>query len=64
MKKQKQNQSGKKLSLIKLQLSKITNMGNIQGGGPFQAQFGSDDGCMFPEDASKPVDDGIKTRTQ
>ncbi|NML70762.1 hypothetical protein HHL23_13295 [Chryseobacterium sp. RP-3-3] len=63
MKKRKQNQSGKKLSLIKLQLSKITNMGNIQGGGPSQAQFGSGD-CMFPEDASSPVDHGIKPPTQ
>lgn len=66
MKKQKQNQSEKKLSLKKLQLSKI-NMANVHGGGPLQAQLGAGggaDGCMFPEDASNPIDHGIKTPTQ
>ena len=67
MKKRKQNQSEKKLSLIKLQLSKVNNMANIHGGGPEQLQLvGGDgsDGCIFPEDASSPVDHGIKTPTQ
>ncbi|MCY1661031.1 hypothetical protein [Chryseobacterium sp. SL1] len=68
MKKQKQNQSEKKLSLVKLQLSKI-NMANIHGGigaGPLETQLadGGDDKCMFPEDASNPADHGIKTPTQ
>lgn len=65
MKKQNQNQSEKKLSLKKLQLSKINNMANVHGGGPLQAQLadGGND-CMFPEDASKPADHGIKTPTQ
>ena len=68
MKKQKQNQSEKKLSLVKLKLSKINNMANIHGGiggGPLQTQLadGGDDKCIFPEDASQPVDHGIKNTT-
>lgn len=69
MKKQKQNQSGKKLSLVKLQLNKINNMANIHGGlvaGSLQTQLadGGDDKCIFPEDASNPADQGIKHTTQ
>jgi len=62
----KQNQNEKKLSLKKLQLSKITNMGNIHGGLKLgQVDGGDGDGdCIFPEDKSKPVDDGIKHPTQ
>lgn len=68
MKKQKQNQDQrkKKLSLIKLQLSKINNTANIHGGGVLQMQLADngDDKCIFPEDASNPVDHGVKTPTQ
>lgn len=69
MKKQRQDQKEKKLSLIKLQLNKINNLANIRGGvvaGPLEAQLadGSDDKCIFPEDASNPSDHGIKTGTQ
>ncbi len=63
MKKQKQKQSEKKLSLVKLQLSKI-NMVNIHGGIDAVPLESSDDKCMFPEDASNPADHGIKTPTQ
>ncbi|GEN78219.1 hypothetical protein [Chryseobacterium hagamense] len=59
----KQDQNGKKLSLKKIQLSKISNMSNIHGGLK-QGQFDGGDGdCIFPEDKSKPVDDGIKNTT-
>lgn len=69
MKKQKQNPNEKKLSLVKLQLNKINNMTSIRGGivaGPLEAQLedGTDDKCIFPEDASNPTDHGIKTGTQ
>lgn len=51
MKKRKRNQSRKKLSLIKLQLSKINNMTTIHSRGPFQAQLSGND-YMFPENTS------------
>lgn len=65
MKKQNHNQKEKKLSLKKLQLSKVSNMLSVHGGGPWQTQLDNgDNDCMFPEDASKPADHGIKTPTQ
>ncbi|MCS3532554.1 hypothetical protein [Chryseobacterium sp. JUb7] len=56
MKKAKKNE--KKLSLKKLQLSKITDLGKVQGGKtPDGLGIIGDDGCMFPENASK-IHDG------
>lgn len=45
----------KKLSLKKVQLTKINSMANIRGGN----DNGGGDACLNPEDASKP-DHGIK----
>lgn len=63
MKKTKQNE--KKLSLKKLQISKINNLGRVQGGKLTTGfEIIGDDGCMFPENASKIKDGPIGSTGQ
>jgi len=61
MKKQSQKQSEKKLSLKKVQLTKL-GMASIQGGLGLTQEGGGD--CMFPDNKSKPDDGGLKLPTQ
>ena len=51
-------QNKKKLSLNKLQLTKVSDLSKIYGG-TAQIQL-ADDGCMFPDNASKPRQQPVK----
>lgn len=51
----KKNQSGKKLSLKKVQLTKLNNLSAIKGGSGVNPQFGINT-CGDPENGSKPVE--------
>ncbi|MDQ0784485.1 hypothetical protein [Chryseobacterium sp. W4I1] len=52
----KENKSEKKLSLKKLQMTKVTNPGKIYGGLTLQGFEGVE--CTSPENASKPQGGG------
>lgn len=51
----KKNQSGKKLSLKKVQLSKLNNLSAIKGGSGTALQVALDT-CLDPENGSKPIE--------